>query len=124
MLIVFDSQQLSIDGSVRVYLAPGVTDMRKSIDTLTILVAEQMALDPLSGHLFAFCNRKRDTVKILCWDRNGFCLYHKRLERDRFRWPDNATEVRRVGLRELRWLLDGLSLVQPAHGRLHYQTVR
>ena len=104
---------LSIDGSVRVYLAPGVTDMRKSIDTLTILVAEQMALDPLSGHLFAFCNRKRDTVKILCWDRNGFCLYHKRLERDRFRWPDNATEVRRVGLRELRWLLDGLSLAQP-----------
>ena len=57
---------LSIDGSVRVYLAPGVTDMRKSIDTLAILVAEQMALDPLSGHLFAFCNRKRDTVKILC----------------------------------------------------------
>jgi transposase len=98
--------------------------MRKSIDTLAILVAEQMALDPLSGHLFAFCNRKRDTVKILCWDRNGFCLYHKRLERDRFRWPDNATEVRRIGLRELRWLLDGLSLVQSAHGRLHYQTVR
>lgn len=115
---------LSIDGSVRVYLAPGVTDMRKSIDTLAILVAEQMAQDPLSGHLFAFCNRKRDTVKILCWDRNGFCLYHKRLERDRFRWPDNATEVQRIGLRELRWLLDGLSLVQPAHGRLHYQTVR
>ena len=115
---------LSIDGSVRVYLAPGVTDMRKSIDTLAILVAEQMALDPLSGHLFAFCNRKRDTVKVLCWDRNGFCLYHKRLARDRFRWPDSATEVPRVGLRELRWLLDGLSLVQPAHGRLHYQSVR
>ena len=91
--------------------------MRKSIDTLAILVAEQMALDPLSGHLFAFCNRRRDTVQILCWDRNGFCLYHKRLERDRFRWPDNATEVRRIGLRELRWLLEGLSLVQPAHGQ-------
>ena len=115
---------LSIDGSVRVYLAPGVTDMRKSIDTLAILVAEQMVLDPLSGHLFAFCNRKRDTVKILCWYRNGFCLYHKRLERDRFRWPDNPTEVQQIGLRELRWLLDGLSLVQSAHPRLHYQSVR
>ena len=66
---------LSIDGSVRVYLAPGVTDMRKSIDTLTILVAEQMALDPLSGHLFAFCNRKRDTVKILRALLSGCLLF-------------------------------------------------
>ena len=115
---------LSIDGSVRVYLSPCVTYMRKTIDALTILVAEQMALDPLSGLLFVFCYRLRDTVKILCWDRNGFCLYHKRLERDRFRWPDYDTEVRRLGLRELRWLLDGLSLAQPAHGRLHYQSVR
>ena len=108
----------------RVWLVLGATDMRKAINGLSLMVADRLGRDAFSGHLFAFCNRKRDTVKILCWDRNGFCLYHKRLERDRFRWPDNATEVRRVGLRELRWLLDGLSLVQPAHGRLHYQSVR
>ena len=74
---------MPLAGGVRVYLATGVTDMRKSINTLSILVAEQMDLDPLSGHLFAFCNRKRDTLKILYWDRNGFCLWHKRLEQHR-----------------------------------------
>ena len=107
----------------RVYLATGITDMRKSIDTLAILVAEQLDLDPLSGHLFAFCNRKRDTLKILYWDRNGFCLWHKRLERDRFRWPQNAVEVQMIGARELRWLLDGLSIQQPAHDALNYSVV-
>ena len=60
--------------NLRVYLAAGVTDMRKSIDTLAVLVSERLYLDPLSGHLFGFCNRKRDTIKILYWDRNGFCL--------------------------------------------------
>jgi transposase len=64
---------------IKVLLAVGVTDMRKSINGLSILVAEQLELDPLSGHLFAFCNRKRDIVKILYWDRNGFCLWQKRL---------------------------------------------
>ena len=98
---------------VRVYLATGVTDMRKSINTLSIL----------SGHLFGFCNRKRDTLKILYWDRNGFCLWHKRLERDRFRWPQNDVEVQMIGSRELRWLLDGLSIQQPAHGALGYSIV-
>jgi transposase len=109
---------------LRVFLATGATDMRKSIDTLAILVADRLALDPLSGHLFGFCNRRRDTIKILYWDRNGFCLWHKRLERDRFRWPETESEVRRIGCRELRWLLDGLSLGQAAHGELCYQTVR
>lgn len=112
-----------IESGVRVFLATGVTDMRKSIDTLSVLVAERMALDPLSGHLFGFCNRKRDTVKILYWDRNGFCLWHKRLEQERFRWPKNDAEVRMIGPRELRWLLDGLSLDQPAHGAYRYHAV-
>ncbi len=59
----------------QVYIAPGATDMRKSINGLSLLVVDQLELNPLSGHLFAFCNRKRDMVKILYWDRNGFCLY-------------------------------------------------
>lgn len=105
---------------LHVYLATGVTDMRKSIDTLAILVAERLDQDPLSGHLFGFCNRKRDTIKILYWDRNGFCLWHKRLERDRFRWPQSVSEVRLIGTRELRWLLDGLSIDQAAHRPVCY----
>jgi len=109
---------------VRVYIATGITDMRKSINGLSILVADQLELDPLSGHLFAFCNRKRDIIKILYWDRNGFCLWHKRLERDRFRWPQTADEVLAIQGHELAWLLDGLSLDQrQAHGQLSYATV-
>lgn len=109
---------------VRVYIATGITDMRKSINGLSILVADQLELDPLSGSLFAFCNRKRDIIKILYWDSNGFCLWHKRLERDRFRWPQTAGEVLAIQGHELAWLLDGLSLDQrQAHGQLSYATV-
>ena len=108
----------------RVYIAPGVTDMRKAINGLSLLVTDQMELDPFSGHFFAFCNRKRDMVKILYWDRNGFCLWQKRLEKDRFRWPDTPEDVLAVQSHELAWLLDGLSLEQrTAHRELHYETV-
>ena len=72
---------------VRVYLALGATDMRKSIDGLSILVSQQLTLDPFAGHLFGFCNRSRTIIKLLYWDRNGFCLWHKRLERHVFRRP-------------------------------------
>ncbi len=107
---------------MQVYIAPGVTDMRKAINGLSLLVSEQMELNPLSGSLFAFCNRKRDMVKILYWDRNGFCLWHKRLEKDRFRWPDTPEDVLAVQCHELAWLLDGLSLdQQTAHEELHYE---
>jgi transposase len=110
--------------AVRVYLATGVTDMRKSINGLSILVAEHLEMDPLSGHLFAFCNRKRDIVKILYWDRNGFCLWQKRLEKDVYQWPKTSAEVMPLGTRELQWLMEGLSLVQQdAHSKLAFSTV-
>ena len=108
----------------RAYIATGVTDMRKSINGLSILVAEQLELDPLSGSLFAFCNRKQDIVKILYWDRNGFCLWHKRLEKDRFQWPETENDVLDIQGHELTWLLDGLSLDQrDAHQQLPYTTM-
>lgn len=65
----------------RVYLAIGVTDLRKSIDGLAVLVTESFNLDPFSRSLFVFCNRKRDKIKILEWDVNGFWLHYKRLEK-------------------------------------------
>lgn len=109
---------------VKVYIATGITDMRKSINGLSILVADQLDLDPLSGHVFAFCNRKRDIVKILYWDRNGFCLFMKRLEKDKFQWPETADNVVDIHGYELSWLLDGLTLEQhPAHRHLRYETV-
>ncbi len=109
---------------VKVYIATGITDMRKSINGLSILVADQLDLDPLSGHLFAFCNRRRDIIKILYWDRNGFCLFHKRLEKDRFQWPETTDGVLNIHGHELSWLLDGLSIYQhEAHQQLSYESM-
>jgi len=94
--------------NTRVYLATGATDLRKAIDGLVILVAERLALDPFSSHLFAFCNRSKSNVKILYWERNGFCLWQKRLERHRFAWPKTGANVLDLDSRQLSWLLDGL----------------
>ena len=107
----------------QVYLAIGSTDMRKQINSLSILVEQSMELDPFSGSIFVFCNRRRSTVKALYWDRNGFCLWQKRLERDRFRWPETTKEVMKISPRELRWLIDGLELAQDAHRQLQYSSV-
>ena len=102
-----------------VYLATGSTDMRKSINGLSILVAEQLDHDPLSGQLFCFCNKKRSIIKILYWQRTGFCLYMKRLEKHQFQWPETEEDVIGIEKHELFWLLDGLSLDQAdAHEKL------
>ncbi len=95
-----------------IYLALGATDLRKSINGLSIIVQEQFDLDPFSNALFAFCNRKRDKIKILVWDRDGFWLHYKRLEKGLFKWPEKEAEVIAVDSREFRWLLDGLELEQ------------
>jgi len=76
----------------RVYLACGVTDMRKSINGLVAIIDGSFKLDPFDGALFVFCNRNRDRVKIVEWDEDGFGLYLKRLERGHFRWPAANTE--------------------------------
>jgi transposase len=108
---------------VKVYLALGHTDMRKAINGLSVVV-EQLELDPFSGHLFVFSNRRRKILKILYWERNGFCLWQKRLEKQRFKWPKTEAEVIEVGQRELRWLLDGLKIVQKSsHRKLDYTSV-
>lgn len=108
---------------MKVYLALGYTDMRKAINGLSIIV-EQLDLDPFSGHLFVFCNRRKKILKILYWDTNGFCLWQKRLEKQTFKWPKTKAEVQAIGQRELRWLLDGLKITQRgAHRQLQYETV-
>lgn len=113
-----------VDG-LQVYLARGPTDMRKSIDGLAAIVSQVFALDPFSPSLFVFCNRKRDKLKILFWDHNGFWLYYRRLERGRFKWPQGpATETLAISRRQLQWLLDGLSIdQQQAHVRVSVRQV-
>jgi transposase len=78
---------LTLSPAVRIYLATGATDLRRSIDGLSALVRERLALDPLSGHLFLFRNRRGDRLKVLAWDRSGFWILYKRLERGTFTWP-------------------------------------
>ena len=113
---------LAMASEVKVYVAVGATDMRKSINGLSLLVEEHFRLDLFSGSLFAFCNRSRNRVKILYWDRNGFCLWLKRLEQDTFRWPETESEVLEISRAALDWLLHGLDLRQ-AHRRLTYDSV-
>ena len=107
---------------IKVYLAIGNTDMRKAINGLSILVENGLSLDPFSGSLFVFTNRRRNILKILYWDRNGFCLWQKRLEKHRFRWPDSYNnEVVAIEGRELSWLLEGLDTRDVrAHNKLSY----
>ncbi len=106
----------------RVYIAIGHTDMRKSINGLSQLVADNFDTDIFAGHLFAFCNRRRDIIKILFWDKNGFCIWHKRLERDRFHWPKSEFEIINIDSRQLSWLLAGLDIAR-AHQKLFYSQI-
>lgn len=108
--------------SGKVYLAVGSTDMRKAINGLSILVEQAMDLDPFSGDLFVFCNRKRTIIKILYWDHNGFCLWHKRLEEHTFAWPEAGDETVMIGSKQLGWLLAGLDYTS-AHKRLRYSVL-
>jgi transposase len=93
---------------MKVYLRPGVTDMRKSINGLSSIVVNEMRLDPMTGYLFLFCNRKRDRIKILFWDRNGFWLWLKRLEQGKFPWPHSEEDVMAISEKEFDWLLAGI----------------
>lgn len=95
--------------SMQVYLYADVVDMRKSIDGLAALVENEMDLSPTDDILFVFCNRSRDKIKMLCWERNGFIVWYKRLEKQRFKWPRTNEPISVTG-RELNWLLDGLDI--------------
>lgn len=115
---------LPVNGQAKVYLVTGSTDMRKAIGGLSIMVQAQMELDPFSGHLFVFCNRKRTLIKVLYWDRNGFCLWQKKLEKESFKWPSCREEVTELNPRQLAWLLDGLDPVRTrGHRPLKYCTL-
>jgi transposase len=107
-----------LSAAVRVYLAKQPADMRKSFDALSALVSG-LALEPLSGHLFVFINKRRDRVKILYWDRDGLAIWAKRLERGTFRIPDAAADRVEMTTAELAALLAGIDL-DKARRRVRY----
>jgi transposase len=112
VVAALETPMLNLAALSQVYLACGATDMRKSIDGLAAIVQEQFALNPFSTALFVFCKRKRDKLKILQWDHAGFWLYYRNLERGTFHWASSGRSPLCLTERELRWLLDGLSLSQ------------
>lgn len=97
-----------LDPAAKVWLILGKTDMRKAINGLSALVANTLAMDPLSGAYFVFSGRRRSTIKVLYWDKNGYSLWYKRLEEDRFRWPRTSEEAKAITAEQLSWLLAGL----------------
>lgn len=97
---------LSLPPAVRVFVARGATDLRKSFDALAAVTREVLRQDPLSGHLFVFLNRRRDRIKVLYWDRVGFCLFYKRLEQGSFEAPS----AEQIDGGTLLQLLEGIEL--------------
>jgi transposase len=109
---------LTISPAVRIYVATGATDLRRSIDGLAALVRARFDLDPLSGHLFLFRNRRGDRLKILAGDQGGFWVLYKRLERGTFAWPAEEDGVP-VTMRssDLLLLLAGVDLTHTRRRR-------
>lgn len=100
-------------GAERIYIACGYTDLRRGIDGLAGLVQQQFRLDPFTNTLFLFCGRRRDRIKALCWEGNGFLLLYKRLEQGVYQWPRNEDEARELTPQQYRWLMEGLQVDQP-----------
>ena len=102
-----------------IYLACGYTDLRRGIDGLAGLVQTRFQLDPFQNALFLFCGRRKDWIKGLYWEGDGFVLLYKRLESGSFQWPRNGEEARQLTPQQYRWLMEGLSVEQPkAHKAL------
>ncbi|AHC14433.1 IS66 family insertion sequence element accessory protein TnpB [Salinispira pacifica] len=102
-----------------IYVRPGVTDMRKQVNGLSEIVEQKMNHLAMSGSLFLFCNRNRRLLKCIWWDRNGFCLWLKRLEKDRFPWPDTEEQAKQITTAQLQMILDGIDFWH-AHKAIEY----
>lgn len=98
----------------KIYIVCGHTDMRKSIDGLTAIVETQLKMDPTSSSLFLFCGRRRDRIKALFHEPDGFVLIYKKLSiKGRYQWPNNESEVRNLTWRQFDWLMSGIDIDQP-----------
>ncbi len=113
-------------GYEKIYIAPGYTDMRKSIDGLKLIIGRDLKLNPYQKNvLFLFCGRNSTKMKALVWDGDGFLLMYKRLDNGRYRWPRTETEARQLTSQQLRWLMEGLEIeqkkaIQPASRKCLY----
>jgi len=103
---------LMLSDQISIFVYTDVVDMRKAINGLAILVAEQLDCSPQSGDVFIFRNKARDKVKVLVWDKNGFIMHYKRLEKGRFKFPKTANGLKyAITKDQLSWLLAGLDFI-------------
>ena len=93
---------------VKNLLKTGVTDFRKQINGLSIIAKEELKQNIFSSILFMFCNKNRSRIKILYWDKNGFCLWQKRLEKEKFPWTKDKNEAVEIDFKKLKMLLSGI----------------
>ncbi len=96
-----------------IFIACGYIDMRKSIDGLATIVQETFGMNPFASSLFLFCGKRRDRMKALLWEGDGFIILYKRLENGNFKWPKLSNQVKSLTQQEFKWLLEGLSVKQP-----------
>lgn len=102
---------LNLPSSVKIFICTVPADMRRAFDGLAAMTKEIIGADPFSGHLFVFCNKRRDRVKVLYWDHSGYCLWYKRLEKGCFHFPsDGSTSAVEVEASELALMLGGIDL--------------
>ena len=109
------------DDAEHIYIACGFTDFSKQIESLSELVSLKFNLDPYTSKcIFIFCNKRKNSIKVLRWDNDGFILLTKKLvDKMKFQWPKDPEGVKDISVQELRWLLEGLSLEQPkAHKKI------
>ena len=104
--------------SCPVYIACGYTDLRRGIDGLAGIVEAQFEMDPFQNAPFLFCGRRRDRLKALYWEGDGFLLLYKRLETGSFQWPRSQSEVQALTPQQYRWLMEGLKTEQPKATRM------
>jgi len=106
----------------RIFIRSGFTDLRKAVNGLTIIIEQQMEGKPFGGDIYIFCNRERKLLKAIWWDRNGFWLSQKRLEKDKYPWPKDEGEAKELTAEELSMLLSGIDFFK-AHKELYYKKV-
>jgi len=105
-----------------IFLYRDVVDFRKAINGLAALVEDELNRDVYTGALFVFCNKAKDKLKILYWDKTGFALWQKRLEKQRFKWPSKVADNEfTLNPEQLDWLLCGYDVL--GHQELHYQSM-
>jgi len=108
----------------KIYLYRNPVDFRKSFRGLAAIVEQELGHNPFEGGLYAFTNRRRNKIKCLFWEDNGFVLYYKSLAEEKFRWPRQGDELMSLTGQQINWLLDGYDISRmQGHKKLHYDAL-